>query len=373
MSWDEVYKKIFAKASFNEKFFRDVDYQGYKRTWVTWPMLEKRLGRKKPSEYQAVSYALTYWAPDPNSPTYRYLGAPFELGPDYHIQKWYIYFRDKSPLVAAVAEAGGWHDYSDPHEVVYWRYNTMMDEEETYVDRLLEEIVATKHDWGLGEEALAFYRDYYDPLRFVWHAIQMHSAYLSQMSPTSTVINVFTFMAMDYLRRVQRTAQRIKMLDIVYPGLGFGARGRAQFEEASALQPARQTLEQMLVAYDYTEALASFALAVKPAFDIAFLRGFGKLASANGDKYLELIHASFEKDSRRHRDQLVALFKYAFERAPKARDLVKERLGRWRSAALASVEALRLVFDSLPNRLPIEEVVEEVRGEWSRLDGELGL
>ncbi|MEM1615124.1 MAG: toluene monooxygenase [Pyrobaculum sp.] len=373
MSWDEVYKKIFAKASFNEKFFRDVEYQGYKRTWVTWPMLEKKIGRKRPSEYQAVSYALSYWSPDPNSPTYRYLGTPFELGTDYHIQKWYIYFRDRSPLVSAVVQGGGWHDYHDPHELVYWKYNTMMDEEETFVDRLLEQIVATKHDTKLSEELLKFYRDYYDPLRFVWHAMQMHCAYLSQMAPTSTVLNIFTFMAMDYLRRVQRIAQRVKMLDIVYPEFGFGRAGRRQFEEDPHLQPTRQVLEQMLVAYDYTEALASFALAVKPALDAIYLSGFAKLAELNGDRYLGQIHLSFLKDSQRHRDQLVALFKYAFEKAPSAKDVVRGIADRWRRAVRDAARALGPVLESMPAKLPLDAVVAEVEEEWRRLDSDIGL
>lgn len=373
MSWDEAYRKIFAKVSLSEKFFRDVEYQGYRRVWATWPMLEKRIGRKRPTEYQAVSYALTYWAPDPNSPTYRYLGVPFELGPDHHIQKWYIHFRDRSPLVKALAEAGALHDYEDPHQLVYWKYNTMMDEEERVVDGLLEQIVTTKHDTALPEETLAFYRDNYDPLRFVWHAMQMHAAYLGQMSPSSSVLNIFTFMAMDYLRRAQRVAQRVKMLDIVYPGFGFGERGRVRWEEGPEFQPLRQAVEQMLVAYDYTEALSSFALAVKPAVDLAFLRWYGELARRNGDDYMQHIHLSFEKDSRRHRDQLVALFRYAFERAPGVRDVVRQHAERWRRSARDAVEGLRPVFEGMPNRVPVEAVLEDVEREWRELDSAIGL
>lgn len=373
MNWDEVYRQYFAKASMSEKVFRDKEYQGYKRVWITWPMLEKRIGRKRPSEYQVVSYALAYWGADPNSPTYRYLGAPFELSPTHHIQKWYIYFRDRSPLVKAVVEAGGWHDYADPHELVYWKYISMMDEEELFVDKLLEQIVATKHDTRLAEEVLAFYRDFYDPTRFLWHAMQMHCAYLGQMAPTSTVINIFTFMAMDYLRRVQRVAQRVKMLDIVYPGYGFGARGRQNWEEHPALQPTRQAVEEMLVAYDYTEALTSFAAALKPAFDVAYLKYFGSLADLNGDRYLAQIHMSFEKDSARHWDQLVALFRYAFEKAPAARDVVRQIVPRWRNAAVQAVAALKPVYESLPVKVPVEQVVEEVRSRFAQFDSAVGL
>jgi len=373
MDWDEVYRKYFAKASMTEKVSRDREYQGYRRIWVTWPMLEKKIGRKRPTEYQSVSYALAYWAADPDSPTYRYLGAPFELSPTHHIQKWYIYFRDRSPLVAAVVEGGGWHDYADPHEMVYWKYNSVMDEEERFVDGLLEQIVATRHDTRLPEEVLVFYRDFYDPTRYLWHAMQMHCAYLGQMAPTSTVINIFTFMGMDHLRRAQRVAQRIKMLDIVYPDFGFGTRGRQNWEEHPAFQPTRQAVEQMLVAYDYTEALVSFAAALKPAIDTAYLKYLGLVAEINGDRYLAQIHMSFEKDSSRHWDQLVALFRYAFEKAPAARNAVRQLLPRWREAALQAVVALKPVYESMPAKAPVEQVVEEVRSRFAQFDSAVGL
>lgn len=369
ISYEEAYSKLFSKFTRTESVFRDYEFKGYQRIYTTWPMLEKRIGRKRPTEYQIVSYALAYWAPEPTSPTYRALGAPAELGPEHYVQKWFIYFRDRSPLVKAVLDSGStWQDFEDPYQIVYWKYNSMMDEEETFVDGLLEQIVYTKHDTMLSEEMLIFYRDYYDPLRFVWHALQMHSAYIAQMAFSSTTQNMFTFMAMDYLRRVQRVAQRIKMLDIVYPNFGFGKKGRAMWEEGPEFQPLRQAIEHMLVAYDITEALTSFALAIKPAVDLAFLRWFGELARRNGEPYLQQIHMSFEKDTQRHRDQLIALFKYAFERAPATKTIVKEYTEKWRKAGRDAVKNFKTTFEGMSNSIPIEVVMEDIENEWNNLD-----
>jgi len=362
IDWREAYRRLFGTVSLTEQWIRDVEYRP-RRIWSTWPMLQRKLGRKKPSEYQVVSYAFQYWSPNPLSPTYRYLGAPFDISPTHHIQKWYIHFRDKSPLMRVVVEdGGGWDDYSDPYELVYWKYNAMADEEETHVDKILEEIVRTRHDWGLSEEYLTFMRDYYDPLRFLWHTFQMHSMYIETLSLSSTVTNVFTFMGMDHLRRAQRVAQRIKMLDIVYPGFGFGDNGRRYWEEDPAYQPAREVIERMLVAYDATEALVSFTLGVKYVLDEAFLVHLSELADRNGDHMLRHIHDSFYRDSLRHRDQVQALFRYAFEKSTRARGIVEEVLSKWIKASYDALNGLRPIFEEkLPNKLSFSEVSEEVR------------
>jgi toluene monooxygenase system protein E len=273
-----------------------------------------------------------------------------------------MHFRDRSPLIKAVVEAGGWDDYSDPYELVYWRYNSMADEEETHVDRILEEIVRTKHDWNLGEEWLTFMRDYYDPLRFLWHTFQMHSMYIGHMSLSSTMTNVFTFMGMDHLRRTQRVAQRIKMLDIVYPGFGFGTRGRVQWEEDPAYQPAREAIERMLATYDVTEALVSFTLGIKFTLDELLLVHVGELADRNGDHMLRHIHFSFYRDTMRHRDQVQALFKYAFEKTTQAKPIIEETLSKWIKAAYDAVDGFKPLFEErLPNTMRFSDVKSEVR------------
>jgi len=66
-------------------------------------MIQQKIGKKKTYEYLITSYSVFHWAVRPkDSPTYRYFGGPFELGPDFYMQRWHKHFRDNSPLVQMV-------------------------------------------------------------------------------------------------------------------------------------------------------------------------------------------------------------------------------------------------------------------------------
>ena len=370
LEWYKRYKELFGafkKSEEGDRFFRDYEYRGYKRVWTTWPMLEKRLGKKKPSDYQIVTYALSYWA-DPRSPTYIYDKGPFELGTNHITQKWYKHFRDNSPLIKPLFEKGQWHDYEDPYKLTYWTYNSMADDNETYLDKVYEEIVSTKYDWTLSEEMLEFYKNIYDTLRYVWHTMQMESAYLATMAPTSSISNIFIFMAMDHMRRVQRVAQRIKMLDIVYPSIGFGKTGRKQFEESPVFQPAREVIEKMLVTYDVGEALVAFNLGVKFVLDELLLRHLPQLASKMGDEMMRHIHMSFYNDTLRHRHQLEELFKYAFSKEPRLKDVVKPWLKEWQEKSYYAIDGFKEIFKG-----DYENVVSQIKKSHNEYLGGIGL
>jgi len=369
LEWYKRYKELFNafKKGEGDPFFREYEFKGYKKQWNTWPMLEKKLGKKKPSEYQIVTYALSYWS-DPRSPTYIYIKGPFELGPDHITQKWYKHFRDNSPFIKPLFDKGEWHDYEDPYKLVYWTYNSMADDNETYLDKVYEEIVNTKYDWKLSEEVLELYKNVYDPLRYVWHIFQMECGYLASMAPTSSITNVFVFMAMDHLRRVQRVAQRIKMLDIVYPTYGFGKEGRKIFEESPVFQPAREVLEKMLVTYDVGEGLVAFNLAVKFVLDELLLQHLPQLAEKMGDEMMKHIHMSFYNDTIRHRIQTAELFKYAFNKEPSLKDVVRPWLKDWQELAYKATEGFREVFKS-----EYDNVIKQIRRSHSQYLSEIGL
>ncbi|AWR96056.1 toluene monooxygenase [Acidianus brierleyi] len=369
LEWYKRYKELFGafKSGEGDKFYRDYEYKGYKRVWATWPLLEKKIGKKKPSEYQIVTYALSYWA-DPKSPTYIYDKGPFELGTDHLTQKWYRHFRDNSPFIKPLFERRQWHDYEDPYKLTYWNYNNMADDNETFLDKIYEEIVSSKYDLNLSEESLEFYRDVYDPIKYIWHIFQMESMYLASMSPTSSVTNVFVFMGMDHLRRVQRIAQRIKMLDFVYPSYAFGTRGRDQFERSSIFQPTRKLLEKMLVTYDSGEALTAFNLAVKYVYDELLLNGLSSLGTSRGDEILKHIHSSFYNDTLRHRHQITELFNYAFNKEPSLRDVVRPWLNDWKEETYSSIEGFKDVF-----KQEYDNIVKDIRNGHEEFLKGLGL
>jgi toluene monooxygenase system protein E len=370
LEWYRRYKQMFGAFKSGvegDRFFRDYEYRGYKRVWSTWPMLEKKLGRKKPSEYQIVTYALSYWA-DPRSPTYIYDKGPFELGTEHITQKWYKHFRDNSPFIKPLFERGEWHDYEDPYKLTYWTYNSMADDNETFLDKIYEEIVNTKYDWNLSEEVLELYKNVYDPLRYVFHIMQMESMYLASMAPTSSITNVFIFMGMDHMRRVQRIAQRVKMLDIVYPSLGFGKEARKIFEESPLFQPTREVLEKMLSTYDVGESLVAFNLAVKFILDELTLQHLTQQFSKMGDEMIRHIHMSFYNDTLRHRHQAQELFKYAFSKEPSLKDVIKPWLKDWQEMAFNATEGFRDVLKG-----EYDNTIKQIKKAHSEYLGGIGL
>jgi len=360
LPWAKRYKELFGSIFRNGQtdiFYRDKEYPGYKKIYSTWPMLEKKLGKKKPTDYQVVSYALSYWA-DPLSPNFVYNKGPFELGTDHVTQKWYKHFVFNSPFVKPLFERREWHDYEDPYKIVYWTYNAMADDNETFLDKLYEEIVKTKYDWNLSEDLLNVYKNVYDPLRYLWHTFQMESAYLATMAPTSSIINVFIFMSMDHMRRVQRIAQRIKMLDIVYPIYGFGKETRKIWEENPVFQPCREVIEKMLVAYDWGEALTSFGLNVKFTLEELLLVHLPNRLKKMGDEMQLHISRSFYNDTLRHRDQIAEIYKYAFQKEPSLKNTVKEWIDKWYPESYKALEGFKQVMGE-----DYDKAVNEIRKE----------
>lgn len=363
LPWAKRYKELFGDIFKNGQtsvFYRDKEYTSYKKVYSTWPMLEKKLGKKKPSEYQIVSYALSYWT-DPLSPNFVYNKGPFELGTDHVTQKWYKHFLFNSPFVKPLFERRQWHDYEDPYKLVYWTYNAMADDNETFLDKVYEEIVRSKYDWNLSEDVLNVYKDVYDPLRYIWHVFQMESGYLATMAPTSSIVNTFIFMSMDHMRRVQRVAQRIKMLDIVYPNYGFGKETRKTWEESEIFQPAREVLEKMLVAYDWGEALASFGLNVKFTLEELLLVHLPNQLAKMGDDMQLHISRSFYNDAIRHRNQIAEIYKYAFQREPSLKNVVKEWVNKWYPESYKALEGFKQIFGE-----QYDKVVNEIRKEHNK-------
>lgn len=363
LPWAKRYRELFGNVFRNgqaEIFYREKEYPGYRRIFHTWPMLEKKLGKKKPTDYQVVTYALSYWT-DPLSPNFIYNKGPFELGTEHVTQKWYKHFVFNSPFVKPLFQKRQWHDYEDPYKLVYWTYNSMADDNETYLDKLYEEIVRSKYDWNLNEDVLNIYRDIYDPLRYVWHIFQMESAYLAGLAPTSSIINVFIFMAMDQMRRVQRIAQRIKMLDVVYPTYGFARESRKLWEESPIFQPAREVLERMLVAYDWGEALTAFGLNVKFTMEELLLLHLPNRMAKMGDDMQLHISRSFYSDAIRHRNQIAEIYRLALQREPTLKSVVIEYMDKWYSESYKALEGFKQTFGN-----EYDKVIEEIKKEHKK-------
>lgn len=274
----------------------------------TWSHLAKQ--RRRPSEYEIVSTNLL-WSTDDEM--------PWALSPNIDMNKWFLKYRNNSPL-----RHDDWDAFRDPDEMIYRSYNILQDGQEAYVDGLLDDHNKNEHDKGLTAPWLETLARLYTPGRYLLHTVQMGSAYLVQMVPASTIENCAMFQAADQLRWVSRVAYRTKELSLAHPNLGFATGERARWEEDEAWQGFRELMERALVAYDWAEHFVALNIVAKPAIDEAYLRQLGKAARRNGDTLLGLLIDAQLVDSDRSRRWTKALVDFACQK-----DGNKKALGDW--------------------------------------------
>lgn len=311
----------------------------------TWSALGEL--RRKPSEYDIVTYDLHYHAK--RKP-------PFELSPEAPLNQWYGRYRDGS-----LFQASDWNRFRDPAQMVYRKYNLIQDEQETYLDELFDEFERLGHDARLGRPWLNFLRRAWGPWRFAGHGLQMTAAYLGQIAPSSSISNCAFFQAADELRRVQRSAYRLKQLDLAYPEQGFGRDDRAIWEQDPHWQPLRELIERLLVAYDWGECFTALQLVVKLMVDELSLVQMGELARANRDDLLAMFNDNLFLDSARSREWAAALTAYALGEQPENGKLLRDWVAKWRPLARRAVDTFAVLFETgLDQPLAHDRVSREV-------------
>ena len=211
----------------------------------TWSHLAAR--RRKPSEYEVVSTNLHFSTDNPE--------APFELDPNFEMARWFKQYRNASPLTHA-----DWNAFRDPDEMVYRTYNMQQDGQETYVQGLFDQFSARGHDAMLERTWAGSLARLYTPARYLFHTLQMGSAYLTQMAPASTISNCATYQAADSLRWLTHTAYRTKELSKTFTDIGFGRDERTYWETDPAWQGWRKLIELALVAWDWGESFVALNL-----------------------------------------------------------------------------------------------------------------
>lgn len=289
----------------------------------TWSHLAAR--RRKPSEYEIVSTNLHYSTDNPD--------APFELDPNFPIARWFKQYRNESPL-----KHGDWNAFRDPDEVVYRTYNLQQDGQEAYVFGLFDQFSERGHDQMLDLPWARTLARFYAPVRYPIHAIQMQSAYLSQMAPASTISNCATYQTADCLRWLTHTAYRTRELASAFPDVGFGERERAIWEDDAAWQGFRELAERSLVAWDWAESFVSLNLVLKPCIEECVLRGLSDSARHNDDMLLALLIDAQLRDADRHRRWARSLVTMAMEHEGNAK-VIREWLAKWTPFAHRAIEA----------------------------------
>lgn len=298
----------------------------------TWSHLAGR--RRKPSEYEIVSTNLHFSTNNPE--------APFELDPNFPLARWYKDKRNASPL-----RHPDWNAFRDPDEIVYRTYNMQQDGQETYVLGLFDQFSERGHDSMLERSWVATLARLYTPARYLFHTLQMASAYLTQIAPASTISNCAAYQTADSLRWLTHTAYRTQELAQTFTDLGLGSQERALWEDHPAWQGWRELMENALVAWDWGESFVALNLVVRPAVEETVLRALGQAARHNQDTLLGLLTDAQLRDAERHRRWAAALVKMALGVEGNAA-VIAGWVARWQPLADAAIERYALGLPDVP-------------------------
>jgi len=252
----------------------------------TWSALAGN--KKRPSEYEVVTYKLHYRNRNPD--------VAYEQSPDSMMNLWYQKHVTGSPL-----KHSDWDVFRDPDQLTYRAYTTMQDGQEEYVDGLIREHARIRHDAGMSPAWIKKLRLYYTPLRYLFTAIQMASAYVVQMAPASTITNCAAFQEADALRWLSRTAYRTRQLSLAWPDQEFATSERTTWEDAPEWQGFRELIEKMLVTYDWAENLFALNVVALYAISEVCIRQFADLARQSGDTLSAMLCEAQMKDFERSR------------------------------------------------------------------------
>lgn len=302
----------------------------------TWSHLAGR--RRKPSEYEIVSTNLHFTTDNPD--------APFELDPNMDMAQWFKTHRNASPL-----KHDDWNAFRDPDEMIYRTYNILQDGQETYVLGLFDQFNARGHDAMLEATWAGTLARLYTPARYLFHTLQMASAYLCQMAPASTISNCATYQTADSLRWLTHTAYRTKELSKTFGDVGFGVDERSYWENDAAWQGWRELVEKALVAWDWGESFVAFSLVIRPAIEETILRGLSEAGRHNGDTLLGLLVDAHLQDAQRHRRWASALVKMCLEN-PSNQAVIEGWVQKWQPLAERAMQAYGAALPEAAGLLP---------------------
>jgi hypothetical protein len=325
-----------------------------RKTWSAFG----NLGRK-PNDYEVVTHNMNHTT-----------GAvPLEMGPDVHGNLWLTQYRDKIDL-----KVSNWDEFRDPDQMTYTKYMQAQDEQETYIDSLLQQYTEVRgSDGKLSHEALLFLKLCLTPTRYLVHGHQMISAYLQQLANSSYVATCAAFQTADQLRRVQRIAYRTKQLDITHPTYGFGSTERHSWETDPLWQPLRKAVETLLVTFEWDQAFIANNFVVKPICDEIFLKHFSRVAEQLSDPLDSLIAENLYRDAERARRWSVAACKHAIANDQANRAVLMKILANWQNAGEEIIEAgVRMITRETP-QIGSGAIEAEIRNFWKTMQTSAGL
>ncbi len=300
----------------------------------TWSLLGDV--RRRPSVYEATAAKFAYH--------FRREPAPFEMDPNAAINQWYLEHREGSSF-----NVEDWEGFRDPAKLTYSDYVTLQHDRETYVDLLIDHHEAAGSVADLDPAWVSTLTTLLVPLRFPLHVLQMNALYVGQMAPAAYIINCAHFQAADEMRRIQRLAYLTKMLANAHgEQIAATSTAREPWQSGAAWQPLREISERMLGVYDWGEAFVLLNVVLKPALDSVVNDSLASLAVANGDEFLALLLAEFQRESVRSQAWTSALLTYAVAQDAALADLVRGWVDSWSPLADAAVAGISELFATAP-------------------------
>ncbi|HVR86580.1 MAG TPA: toluene hydroxylase [Planctomycetota bacterium] len=281
--------------------------------------------RRKPTDYEIASSRLLY-----------HPSRGFEV--DVPVADWYVRHQKNSPLVLSDPEA-----FSDPRETTYTLYTRIQKDQEAEAGGVLESMEDPSYDAALPEAWIGVLSRIVAPLRYPVHGLQMIAAYAGQMAPGGKIVIAALFQSADEIRRLQRVAYRVRLLQRTRPSLGLDS--REIWERDPIWQPMRKCIERLLVTYDWGEALVALNAVLKPLFDELFMVHLAELAARSGDPLLPRLFASLDRDCRWHRDWTRTLLRTAIAENPQNRGVIRGWIRRWHAEALQAVAPFGTIFE----------------------------
>lgn len=317
-----------------------------KRGLKTWSAFGN-LGRR-PTEYEILTHNMNHTVGD----------TPLEMGPDVHGNVWLREHRDSMELHNV-----DWDGFRDPDAMTYGTYVATQDDQETYIEYLLEQYDSDSYDENLNAEQLALLRNAITPTRYVAHCQQMLSAYVQQLAVSSYVANCAAFQTADQLRRVQLLAYRTTQLKLAHPDLGFATGEKADWTDKPDWQPIREACEWALVEFDWDRAFVATNLVVKPIADQIFLAQGSSQLNAVGARLDSLIAENLLNDSDRSIRWTKALVDYLAAADEANLPLLQRHLDDWAPRGEAMIAAgARLL--TTPGGRDGESIAADVWNAW---------
>jgi toluene monooxygenase system protein E len=278
--------------------------------------------RRIPTEYEIATTHLLYYA-----------GKGFEVR--MPASGWYERFQQRSALRCA-----NWEAFADPRRLTYSAYVKIRRASEAHLDGILRTIDDAGYDRGLDADWVRVLSRTMAPLRYPLHALQMVAAYVGSMAPTGRLTVVALFQAGDTMRLVQRLAYRMIQLRQTIPEFGIDA--AARWQNDPMWQPLRRLVEELLVTYDFGEALVALNICVKPALDHFFMVRLAEEARRRGDPQYQAFCASFWDDFAWQHEWTAAVLDCACSQRPQCREPVDRWSMDWGGRVAAALAPFSL-------------------------------